>query len=307
VPPPSQIRWTGLTAFADRVAARLARPDLAPTELAEVTRAIDALSRRIEQSIRRDNLQPEHLTPATREWRAWLAWLADPENVTAYRDAVARVRRAITAAAAAPDDRRVFAVRFLPIRHIYKLRSKGPAAALTLPTPMTRFDDAAFADLAAMILTRDRHAKPRVVAHMLAEPYADLAAELESLAGVVDNAKGQHHDLAASFDRVNAHYFNPPLARPKLTWSKALTRRKFGHFDHVRDQLLVSRTLDHPAVPQFVVDYLMFHELLHKKHGIRWVNGRGHAHTRAFYDDEGRFPQLADAEQWLKKLAKPLA
>jgi hypothetical protein len=72
----------------------------------------------------------------------------------------------------------------------------------------------------------------------------------------------------------------------------------------VKDWVMVSSTLDRAEVPVFVVDYLMFHELLHKMHGIRWVNGRGHAHTRAFYEDERRFERYDEADGWLKRLAK---
>jgi hypothetical protein len=67
---------------------------------------------------------------------------------------------------------------------------------------------------------------------------------------------------------------------------------------------MVSRTLDQAQVPEFVVDFLMYHELLHKQHGIHWVNGRGLAHTRAFYADERRFERFEEAEEWLKKLAR---
>ena len=77
-----------------------------------------------------------------------------------------------------------------------------------------------------------------------------------------------------------------------------------GDYDHVRDQVMVSSTLDALAVPAFVVDYLMFHELLHKRHGVRYVNNRGMAHTREFYADERRFERYAEADEWLKRLAR---
>jgi hypothetical protein len=121
---------------------------------------------------------------------------------------------------------------------------------------------------------------------------------------VTDSTRGAFFDLGDSFDRVNARYFGGEMKRPRLTWSRSFTRRKFGHYDHVKDWVMVSSTLDQPQVPEFVVDFLMYHELLHKKHGIHWVNGRGLAHTRAFYADERRFERFDEAEAWLKKLAR---
>jgi hypothetical protein len=68
---------------------------------------------------------------------------------------------------------------------------------------------------------------------------------------------------------------------------------------------MISSTLDQAKVPEFVVDFLMYHELLHKKHGIRWsAGGRGYAHTAAFYSDEKRFEGFERAEKWLEKLAR---
>ena len=42
-------------------------------------------------------------------------------------------------------------------------------------------------------------------------------------------------DLAAVFDSVNAQFSSGAMSRPKLTWSRGFTRRKFGHYNHVQD------------------------------------------------------------------------
>ena len=86
--------------------------------------------------------------------------------------------------------------------------------------------------------------------------------------------QGAVHDLAASFQRVNQQYFASGIARPNLEWSRAFTGRIFGHYDFLHDRLMVSRTLDQAAVPAFVVDFIVYHELLHKRHGVRWGGGR---------------------------------
>jgi len=169
---------------------------------------------------------------------------------------------------------------------------------------MVRFDDATFTDLAAQIFHHAAGAKQKVLEVMRAEAYQDLATELEALGGIVEATRGAFYDLAQSFDRVNTRYFGGTMERPRLTWSRSFTGRKFGHYDHLKDLVMVSSTLDQARVPEFVVDYLMFHELLHKKHGVRWVNGRGYAHTRDFYAEERQFPQYDEADAWLTKLAR---
>jgi hypothetical protein len=302
-PAPRELRWTGLARFAERVMARLAASP-SEAELLEIQRSIEQMSRRIERSIVTAKVGPEHLTAPTREWRGWLAWLGDRESLDEYVSAVQRARTAIEAAARQAGNDNAFLIEFRPSRHIFKMRTRGAKARVMLPTPMVRFDEAGFTDLAELIFDRSREAKRRVVDRMRSEAYVDLATELEGLGGVVEGTRGAFHDLAEAFDRVNARYFGGQMHRPKLTWSRSFTGRKFGHYDHVKDWVMVSSTLDQDRVPPLVVDYLMFHELLHKKHGIRWVNGRGHAHTREFFAEERRFDGYDEAEGWLKKLAR---
>jgi hypothetical protein len=301
-----RLRWTGLLAFVDRLTVRLARsPDGA--ELEEVARAIEGMSRRMEMTIEREGVAPDELTAATRELRGWLAWMAARENLGEYVSAVGRAREALAEAAARARKKSPasFLIEFRPSRNIYKLRhGAGGEARVTFTTPMVRFDEPAVADLGAMIYGGDRTARRRVIERMHGEEYGELLGELAALGGVAEQTLGSVHDLAESFGRVNAAYFGGAMGRPHLSWSRSLTRRKFGHYDHVRDWVMVSSTLDQPGVPAFVVDFLMYHELLHKKHGVRWsASGRGYAHTAAFYADERRFEGSLEAEGWLKRLA----
>ena len=103
--------------------------------------------------------------------------------------------------------------------------------------------------------------------------------------------------------RVNAAYFGVALARPRLVWNRALTGRKFGHYRRSTDTVMLSVSLDAADVPAWVVDFVMYHELLHKKHGIALVNGRRFEHTAAFRAEERRFAECDQADRFLKDLA----
>jgi hypothetical protein len=302
-PPLQPLRWTGLARFAERMMVRLSGP-LHANEIDEIARSIEQMSRRIEMSIAQAGVGPEQLTAQTREWRAWFAWLGERANLDQYVAAVGRARSALEAASREVGRATNVIVQFRPSRHIYKMQPRAGHSVVALPTAMVVFDEEGFTDLAALIFIHSRAAKRRIVERMKVEPYAEVATDLEALAGVVEGTRGAFHDLAESFERVNAKYFAGAMARPKLTWSRSFTGRKFGHYDTVKDWVMVSSTLDRPSVPAFVVDFLMYHELLHKKHGIRWVNERGHAHTRDFYEEEGRFERHQEAEDWLTKLSR---
>jgi hypothetical protein len=93
------------------------------------------------------------------------------------------------------------------------------------------------------------------------------------------------------------------MPKPALTWNRTLTARKFGHYQPGRDAIMISVTLDDPEVPAFALDFVMYHELLHKKHGSMTVNGRRLSHNQAFRAEERRFAQYHEAERLIRELA----
>jgi hypothetical protein len=52
-----------------------------------------------------------------------------------------------------------------------------------------------------------------------------------------------------------------------------------------------------------VAEFVMYHELLHKRHGETWVNGRLWVHTSAFRRDEQQFKEYNLAQACLHKLS----
>lgn len=301
--PKTMLSWRGLNAFIDRMLGRLATAGEA--ELPSIGDAISRTSRQIELTIQRRSVPPDGLSAATRDQRGWLSFFSRPENVLAYWQARSLASRVLDAAAAGsrhyPPP---LTIHFGPLHGIYKLRAARSGPLLRLPTPMIAFNEDAFAQLAALVFDRGQDSRQHVIAQMTGDGYQTVRAELEALGGIVEQVRGAAHDLGESFDRVNADYFRGEMARPRLTWNRTFTGRKFGHYDWIHDTVMVSRTLDSPAVPRFVVDFLVFHELLHKFHGLHWVNGRGYAHTAEFQQSERKFARYEEAEAVLKKLAR---
>ena len=130
-----------------------------------------------------------------------------------------------------------------------------------------------------------------------------IASALELLGGGVPQTRGIHHDLAASFDRVNAAYFHGSMSRPHLVWSRTFAARKFGHYDHARDTVMVNMVLDRKTLPECTVDFIVYHELLHKQLGIIWQSNRMGVHTPEFRERERQFKQYDQAKAIIRKLA----
>jgi hypothetical protein len=123
---------------------------------------------------------------------------------------------------------------------------------------------------------------------------------------VVTSSKGEVYDLNEMFDSLNFWYFGGKLSKPTLTWSAKNTYRILGHHDSTHDTVSISRSLDDKKVPAYVVEYVLFHEMLHIAHPTRHVNGRRYNHTAAFRRDERRFTHYEAAERWIEKSVRHL-
>jgi len=115
-------------------------------------------------------------------------------------------------------------------------------------------------------------------------------------------AQGRNYDLDAIFEELNSRFFHGLMARPRMSWSQTRTRRILGHYDPAHNAIIISRIFDHPAVPRFVLEYIVYHEMLHLKHPVKLRGSRRCVHSAEFQAEEKLFPRAAEAEALLKRL-----
>lgn len=118
----------------------------------------------------------------------------------------------------------------------------------------------------------------------------------------LDSAQGLIYDLEALFEDLNQRFFHGLMARPQMTWSRDHARNSLGHYDPAHNAIVVSRIFDHPRVPRFAVEYIVYHEMLHLKHPVRLRGSRRCVHSADFQAEEKLFPQLDEVKQFLKGL-----
>jgi predicted metal-dependent hydrolase len=115
-------------------------------------------------------------------------------------------------------------------------------------------------------------------------------------------ARGHFYDLDTIFEDLNMRFFHGLMARPRMSWSQTRTRRILGHYDPAHNAIVISRIFDHFAVPPFVLEYIVYHEMLHLKHPVRLRGSRRCVHSAEFHAEEKLFPRLAEANAFLKRL-----
>jgi len=106
------------------------------------------------------------------------------------------------------------------------------------------------------------------------------------------------------FDDLNEDYFGGELPKPHLGWSTRGWRRQFGSFDPGPNQILLNRRMDRPEVPRYVVEYVLYHEMLHVKHPTRKSGCSLVSHSPEFRAEEKLFPDFERARKALDILAR---
>jgi hypothetical protein len=114
--------------------------------------------------------------------------------------------------------------------------------------------------------------------------------------------QGHFYNLEEVFDSLNVRFFSGLLGRPELTWSEGMAKRSLGHYDAALNTMVVSRVFDRPSSPRYAIEYLLYHEMLHLKHPVKMRGVRRCVHSRDFKADEALFPQLKQAQAFIKRL-----
>lgn len=126
---------------------------------------------------------------------------------------------------------------------------------------------------------------------------------------------GQVLDLRQVRDQLNVEHFGGELD-VHITWGRAPSRRRrrgrhgfsvrLGTYNDGDNVVRIHRCLDRADVPRYVVESVVYHEMLHAAVPPVVKNGRRHVHTPEFRRRERLFPSYQRAERWLDRNLKRL-
>jgi len=106
--------------------------------------------------------------------------------------------------------------------------------------------------------------------------------------------------LESSFNRINEKYFDGIIEMPNLIFGKD-SKRKVGSYEYGSDTITISNILRNQNE---LIDYVMFHEILHKKFKYNVKNGRSYHHTKEFRLAEKKFENHLEMEKKLGNLLR---
>ncbi len=122
-------------------------------------------------------------------------------------------------------------------------------------------------------------------------------------------------DLFERLRQVNEKYFQSD-SLPRVKWSRGRIKKKyrkltFGSYDLRKDEIRIHPILKNEEIPSFVLDYILFHEMLHyqdreelkSKKGRTFLSRSGYkAHSASFKFRERVFHQQKEALRIMKTI-----
>ncbi len=119
---------------------------------------------------------------------------------------------------------------------------------------------------------------------------------------VIDPPAGRHYDLKEIFRSLNDRYFDGELHEPLLGWSRRYSRTVLGHYDPAHHAIVITRLLDSHEASRLLVEYVMFHEMLHIRYPTESHGSRRCVHTKEFKKAEQRFDGFGEARKAMRNL-----
>ncbi len=127
---------------------------------------------------------------------------------------------------------------------------------------------------------------------------------------------GRYFDLREIRDELNQRFFDSGV-EVEITWGRNAPRRRrrrqgfsirLGSYHADESLVRVHRALDRGDVPRFVVESVVYHEMLHAAiPPVKGPGGRRRIHPPEFRRRERQFPSHEAAEDWLAENLARLA
>jgi hypothetical protein len=271
-------------------------PHSIPAQLHQTTSQIETICTK-------HQLTPTALAKPSRNAYTWMKFLTNPNNLQLHFDTLSRSIALSQEMIKTQGTGQIF-IEFTHGSNLYKFRTLNNLTTLNISESFIHSSDQVLtAVLQTALKQKNTTASEIIRKFSLSEECSDVLLELDLIAQIAtETAQGNIYNLDHLFNTINHQYFAGNMSKPRLMWSSILSHRKLGHYERTRDRIVISKILDHERIPQYLVEFILYHELLHKHHGIQWLNGKCMVHTPEFKRSEKKFNQFQAAEAFLKHM-----
>jgi hypothetical protein len=284
-------------------------PKPGPNAIGDILQKINRKLGRLKRSLKKKGLSPSRLPLPSYRAYLWLSFLADENHLKMHitaqmefsqlADDVLRTSAMLNRLRGHQLDLKIFCMPYIyQIKiHLRQVEISIHEAMITAPREIKK-------DLLLAALAGNKAALRNLRKYCSSSGYYQTENLIRgSHKGQGSSPTGQFIDLVEVFERVNHEYFQGGLNQPQLTWSQKRSYRRLGTYSAQLDLVTISRALDHADYPTYAIDFIMYHELLHKKMGVQRANSGKRNHTKLFKDLEKRYKFFEQANEFIKTLA----
>jgi len=123
---------------------------------------------------------------------------------------------------------------------------------------------------------------------------------------VTINPQGRFYNLTDIFNALNREYFDDRVAS-LITWGKrssryAVRKRTLGSYKKTTNTIRINPILDRGKVPRYVIEFVVYHEMLHTVIDTVVKNGRRSIHSKEFNNREHEYRNYDKAIEWEKRV-----
>ena len=112
--------------------------------------------------------------------------------------------------------------------------------------------------------------------------------------------EGRWHPLPEICRDINRRFFNDQIEIQKIGWGIRRSWGRLGHYDPAHHTITLSPVLDSQKVPRYVVDFIVYHEMLHAVFEGAGNYGYHRHHPPAFRRTERAHPDYDAVKKFIK-------
>ena len=191
-------------------------------------------------------------------------------------------------------------------RSIISVRSLGKTYSVRLHHMFMGADQGVVESLASFVSKRSAKARERLNSFIRRNSEKIEATEKGSTKRATSLiTEGEHFSLHHCYTKLNGLFFNGTLDC-KITWGVRRRRQgrirvRLGSYCPKSKVIRINPVLDRAFVPPFVLESIVYHEMVHHFIGMRNKNGHLLSHHPAFREVEQAFPLWEKATRWIKE------
>lgn len=259
---------------------------------------IKTLRARIEDQCQKKSCYPADLTDPSYRAYLWLAFLSSPKNFSQHITFVYHFLYLWNA-----QSKKSLSIALYNHAFVFQCKPGRKDVTVALNEGFLNTSPQQVETLVACCLKSNKRNMTELRQISRSEPYQAIMREIwQHTPQSALSTAGDLYDLQTLFQKLNAEYFSGLMIPPRLRWSGRTATRRLGYYHPDSDTITISKFLDQKGIPSCVMEYVLYHEMLHKHVGLKKVNSYRIAHSSQFKNKEKRYKHYQEAEQFLHSL-----